>query len=103
MKKSSLYKLSFIGIALMTASAVIAAILPKKESKKFFNGIQAGSTNWCIGQITCVNGSGAVNCTFTVASYTTTNANIPGRQTNGTSAVNIGSSAVIVNSSQSPC
>lgn len=101
MQKTSFRKLSLLGLVLMGASAVTAAILPKTDSKKAFNGIQVASTG-ASGQISCINQSGDLNCTVT-ASATTTNPNVNGHQTNGTSVVNDGSSASGgFNSSQSP-
>lgn len=67
MQKSSIKKISILGIILAGASVVTAAVLPKStdDSKKFFTGALQGSTS---GQ-TCVNGAGTA-CTFTGDSTT---------------------------------
>jgi hypothetical protein len=70
MQKLSVRKLSLLGLVLMAASAVTAAILPKNEPKAF-NGVQTASTALNLsGQVTCVNIPGTKNCTFTANSGT---------------------------------
>jgi hypothetical protein len=69
MQKLSVRKLSLLGLVLMAASAVTAAILPK-ETPKTFDGVLQGSTG-AVNQKTCVDVSGVKNCTFTADSGTT--------------------------------
>jgi hypothetical protein len=104
MQKLSVRKLSLLGLVLTAASAVTAAVLPKDDSL-VFNGVQQPSTGGAGNQKTCVDQSGVKNCTFTAPSATTTDGEpTNGRQTDGTSEVDNGSSATpaSLNSSASP-
>lgn len=105
MQKLSIRKLSLLGLVLMAASAVTAAVLPKDDSKKTFNGKQQDSTGGGGNQVSCINQSAtSYSCTYTAGTATTTNPDVPGNQPNGTSA-NRNSSQVGQNffhSSQSP-
>jgi hypothetical protein len=100
MTKLSFQKLSILGLVLMGASAVTAAILPKSNSngKLFANGhLFANSTGGSGAALnTCkAAGTEAVNCDFTatagVASYTTDGSGTSTDAANGsTGALNTG-------------
>lgn len=67
MKKETMRKYSLLGMVLIGASAVTAAVLPKSEDKKTNDGNIAVTTNG--GENTCVPGSADV-CTVTANSVT---------------------------------
>lgn len=77
-------KYSILGLVLIGASAVTAAVLPKNEPRKVDNGVlQDTNTPTVSGQQTCKPGEGAFNCTYTVTdgvlSTTTAAGNGPSR------------------------
>jgi hypothetical protein len=72
MQKSSIKKLSILGLVLVAASAVTAAVLPKDNSKSDFANTDVlvqDSTSPANGK-TCVEGNG-LQCDATAASSTT--------------------------------
>jgi hypothetical protein len=92
MKNVSLRKLSLLGLVLMAASAVTAAILPKNEPKKIGPGQLADSAAAGVsGQKTCVQNSDLNQCTFTASGTTEVGDSSGNTDTGGT-----------LNSSQSP-
>lgn len=72
MKKLSMRKLSLLGLVLMAASAVTAAIIPSKTEGKLVNGIVDDSTGGGGQQLTCIPQSGGQACTATDEEFTTT-------------------------------
>lgn len=67
MQKSSIRKISILGLVLMGASAVTAAILPRNDSPKIFDGVLQDSTSSGGGQKSCVDIEGTDDCTLTAS------------------------------------
>jgi uncharacterized protein (DUF2147 family) len=75
MKSLSLRKLSMLGLVLMAASAVTAAILPDKAPKAKVEGDDNGTLreDQTGSVVTCVARDGAASCNVTVGTTTTGN------------------------------
>lgn len=71
MQKSSIRKFSLLGLVLVAASAVTAAILPKNDSPRIFDGVQAASTGGDGNQKSCINVAGTKDCSITEGTFTT--------------------------------
>jgi hypothetical protein len=72
MKKLSLKKMSFLGLVLVAASALTAAILPSKENKKGPGASGQLIPDTQAGEVTCKIDS-ANACTITFSTGTTLN------------------------------
>jgi hypothetical protein len=75
MQKLSMRKLSLLGLVLMAASAVTAAVMPKDKSDKIVraNGSLTASTGACGNQVTCTaTGSIDPNFICTISASATT-------------------------------
>lgn len=68
MKTQTIKRFSFLGLVLLGASAVTAAIIPSKESDSSLeaNGIQIPSTVTANQANTCIPADDVVNCHYTV-------------------------------------
>jgi hypothetical protein len=81
MKKVSIKNLSLLGLVLMGASALTAAILPKENAKKLYvegDFLQVSASANNTPQFTCRTGNNLFNCDFSAtvdAASATTNAN----------------------------